>query len=72
MAEMSMAQIRGYVRAQAAEVVGSEVDLVLGRRGLSPALYGQIREAAVAQLIAAIAHDVLSGELVGSTRTLAA
>jgi hypothetical protein len=72
MAEMSMAQIRGYVRAQAAEVVGSEVERVLCRRGLSPALREGISEAAVTQLIAGIAHDMLSGELMGSPRTLAA
>jgi len=71
-ADMSMAQIRGYVRAQAATLVGSQVDGVLGRRNLSPALYEEIREIAVAKLIGAVAHDVLSGELPASSRTMAA
>jgi hypothetical protein len=72
MANMSIAQIRGYVRAQAAALVGSEVERVLCRRSLSPALYGEIREAAIAQLIGGIAHDVLSVERPVSLRTMAA
>jgi hypothetical protein len=72
MAEMSMAQIRGYVRAHAAALVESEVDRVLCHRSLSPALYGEIREAAIGQLIGGVAHDVLNGELPASTRTMAA
>ncbi len=71
-ADMSMAQIRGYVRARAAALVGSEVERVLGRRNLSPALHGEIKEIAVAKLIGWVTHDVLSGELPASTRTMAA
>jgi hypothetical protein len=71
-ADMSIAQIRGYVRAQAAALVDTEVDRVLCRRGLTPGLYAEIREIAVAQLIGGIAHDVLSREIAANKRTLAA
>ena len=71
-AEMTVAQIRGYVRAQATALVESEVDHVLCRHHLSPALCGEIREAALGQLVGTTIHDVLSGELPATMRTMAA
>ena len=69
---MSVAEIRGYVRAQAAGYVGDEVDQVLCRRRLKPALRNRVADAAINQLVGMIAHDVLSGEPSASTRPLAA
>jgi hypothetical protein len=71
-ADMSAAQIRGYVRAQAAASVDKEVDLAVCRRHLTPSLHGEIRETALALLVGAIIHDVFSDELPAGTRTLAA
>jgi hypothetical protein len=69
---MNAAQIRGYVRAQAAASVDREVDLAVCRRHLAPSLHGEIRETALALLVGAIIHDMLSGELPAGRRTLAA
>ena len=71
-AEMSIAQIRGYIRAQAATVVDGEVDLMSHRRHLAPSLRAEIRETALALLVGGVIHDVLSEELPAGTRTLAA
>src|SRR3990172_3432251 len=58
---MSIAEIRGYVRAQAAGCVAGEVDQVLCRRSVKPALRSRVVDAVVDQLVNMVAHDVLSG-----------
>lgn len=69
---MTAPQIRGYVRAQAAASVETEVDRVLRRRNLSLSLSGETKEAAINQLIGGVIHDVLCGNPPGMIETVAA
>lgn len=59
-ANMSMAEVRGYLRAQAAECVAAEIDRVVRHGRLQPVLSQGVMEAAIDQLVAAVAHDVFS------------
>ena len=72
LANMGIAEIRGYVRAYAAGCVGLEVRQVAERRNLRQGLYARVTDAAVDQLVSMIARDVLSGELSYSQKSLAA
>ena len=71
-ANMSIAQIRGYVRSHAAGCVDEEVSCSLSRRRLNPALHRRVTDAAVDQLILMLAHDILCGQLPVYTRPMAA
>ena len=71
-ANMSIAEIRGYVRAQAAGCVAGEVDYVLCHRCLKPALRNRVVDAAVDQLVSMVARDILSREPPANTKTMAA
>jgi len=57
---MSIAVVRGYVRAQAAGCVATEVEQALARRNLKPRLRTQVAASALDQLIGMVVHDVLS------------
>ncbi len=72
LANMSIAQIRGYVRAYAAGCVGLEVRQAAARRNLRHGLFARVEKAAIDQLVGMIARDVLSGELSYSQKSLAA
>ena len=71
-ATMSIAEARGYVRAQAAAVVEEAADGLLCRDHLSPALRNRVRELAISQLIGVTLHDLLTVELPATVRTRAA
>jgi len=71
-ANMGIAEIRGYARAQSVGCIAAEVGRVLSRRRLNPNLYNRVMDAAVDQLVAGVAHDALIGELPASTRPMAA
>ena len=71
-ANMGIAEIRGYVRAQAAGCVGNEVDQALCRRRLKPALHTKVADGAIDQLVRMVAHDVLGGAPPANARTMAA
>lgn len=69
---MSIAEMRGYARAQAAGCVSDEVDRVLYRRHLKPTLRSQIVDAAVDQVIGMLVHDFLSTVPPVNANTMAA
>jgi hypothetical protein len=71
-ASMSIAAIRGYLRAQAGECVGSRVDEVLFRHRLNPSLGARVVASAISQFVGMAVHDILSEELPASKRSLAA
>lgn len=71
-AEMSVAEIRGYVRAHAVGLLEQEVDRALLRRGLNHRLHGRVIDAAVSQLVGMVAHDVLSGVSTTDMKMMAA
>lgn len=71
-ANMSPAELRGYVRAQAAGFVGSEVEQAIRRRRLRIDLRSRLIDASVDQLVNMVAHDVLCGEPPARVRTMAA
>jgi len=72
LANMSIAEVRGYIRAYAVGCVGLEVRQAASRRNLRQGLWSRIEKAAVDQLVGMIARDVLSGELSYSQKSLAA
>jgi len=69
---MSVAEVRGYVRAQAAGCVATEVEQVLARRHLKPRLRAQVAASALDQLIGMVVHDVLSEQAPSEASTMAA
>jgi hypothetical protein len=69
---MEVAEIRGYVRALADGFIAPEVDQVLDRRRLSPALRPQVLASAVEQLISLTVRDALSHVSPAAARPLAA
>jgi hypothetical protein len=71
-ANMSLPEIRGYLRALASASVPEEVDQLLERRALKPTLRAKVIEVATDQLINMVAHDVFSGEAPYVARTMAA
>jgi len=71
-ASMSVAEVRGYVRAQAAGCVATEVEQVLARRHLKPRLRAQVAASALDQLIGMVVHDVLSEQAPSEASTMAA
>ena len=71
-ASMSVAEVRGYVRAQAAGCVATEVEQVFARRRLKPALRTQVAASALDQLISMVVYDVLSEAASSDANTMAA
>jgi hypothetical protein len=71
-ASMSLAEIRGYVRAQAAGYVEAEVDRAVRCGHLSRLLRSRVTDAAVDQLVCVVAHDAFIAESPMSPRTMAA
>jgi hypothetical protein len=71
-AGMSVAEVRGYVRALAEGVVAAEVDQAINRRRLNPALSPRVVAAAVDQLINLAVRDALSDAAPPAVRPLAA
>ncbi len=69
---MSVAEVRGYARAQAVAIVAPEVDEALVRRRLNPALRNAVLEASIDQLVALAVRDVLSEAPAPATRSMAA
>jgi hypothetical protein len=59
---MSLAEVRGYARAQAGEYAEAEVDLVLERRQLHPSLRARVLDSAIDQLIFMTVRTLLSRE----------
>ncbi len=71
-AGMSLAELRGYARAQAAGLVAAEADRVLGRRHLKPATRDRVLAAGVNQAVNMAVRDALSGPPPAAARTIAA
>ena len=71
-AGMGMARVKGYVRALAEGFVVAEVDEVLERRRLNPALRARVVASAVEQLIVLAVRDWLSELAPAGARPLAA
>jgi hypothetical protein len=69
---MSVAEVRGYVRALAEGFIVGEVDQVLNRRRLNPTLRLRVVAAAVDQLINLAVRDALSDAASANVRPLAA
>jgi hypothetical protein len=69
---MSVAEVRGYARALAEGFVVAEVDHVLDRRRLSPALRPRVVSSAVDQLVNLAVRDALSDGSSADVRPLAA
>ncbi len=69
---MSVAEIRGYVRAFAHARIVSEVELAIERRKLDRSVRHSVADVAVDQLIAMVLHDVLSAPATESPRSMAA
>jgi hypothetical protein len=69
---MSIAAIRGYVRAQAGGCVRSKVDQIASHHGLKPALRARVTDAAIEQLVGMVLHDFLCGASLVGERSMAA
>jgi hypothetical protein len=72
MGSMTIAAIRGYMRAQAGGCIESKLDEVMFRRGSNPALRARVAASAIDQLVAMAVRDVLNGERPARRRLLAA
>ena len=69
---MSLAELRGYARAQAAGLVAAEADRVLGRRHLRPPMRDRVLAAGVDQVVNMAVRDALSGPAADAARPIAA
>jgi len=69
---MSTPEIRGYARAYAAEFADAQVDDVLGRHFLRPALRLRVLISGIDQLVNMAVRDALSVEMSADVRPLAA
>ena len=69
---LSIAEIRGYVRARAGDCVEAEVDSVLDRRQLGPSLRARVLASAIDQLILMTVRGLLSQESWVAPKPLAA
>ena len=69
---MSIPEIRGYARAHAVVFVAAQVDEVLERRSLRPALRARVAASAVDQLVSMTVRDALCDESPAEPRLLAA
>jgi hypothetical protein len=69
---LSIAEIRGYVRARAGDCVEAEVDSVLTRRQLEPSLRARVLASAIDQLILMTVRNLLSQESIAVPQSLAA
>ena len=70
--DMSIAETRGYVRAQSAGYVADEVNHILCQRHVKPALRKRIADMAVDQLVGMVVRDVLCEDVSGRARSMAA
>jgi hypothetical protein len=70
--EMSIAEIRGYVRARASVYIRDELDETICRRQINPGLRHAIAAAAIDQLVVTVLRDVLCGERTAVAKPLAA
>ena len=71
-AGMSLAELRGYARAQAAGLVAAEADRVLGHRHVRPPVRERVLAAGVDQVVNMAVRDVLCGLPVAAARPIAA
>jgi hypothetical protein len=69
---MSIAAIRGYIRAQAGECVAAMVEQFAIHNRLKPALRARVEDAAINQLVGLVLHDFLSGVSPAEEKSLAA
>jgi hypothetical protein len=71
-AGMSVPEIRGYVRAHAAGVAADQVEVVLSRRALKPALGSRVLASGIDQLVSMAVRDALIDESPAEARPMAA
>jgi hypothetical protein len=69
---MSAAEVRGYVRAYATEIVAVEADWALHRHRLGPAYRPQVVESGIEQIVAMVVRDALRLAPQAEARPLAA
>jgi hypothetical protein len=69
---MSTPEIRGYVRAYAVGCAANQVDQVLNRWCLKPALRLQVLASGVEQLVSMAVRDALSDEMPTDVKPMAA
>jgi hypothetical protein len=69
---MSIPEIRGYVRAHAAGIAESQIDLVLDRRSLRASLRTHVLASSIDQLVGMAVRDALSDEMPADARLMAA
>ncbi|MBN1394394.1 MAG: hypothetical protein JW959_05185 [Pirellulales bacterium] len=69
---MDIPEIRGYVRAQAARPLASEVERTIERHRVAPGLKGRIIEAAIVQMVGMIVRDVLGDPYMAPSEKIAA
>ena len=70
--DMSMAELRGYVRAQAAAWIDGEIDHLACRDSWKPALRSRVTDTAVNRLISMVTHDALTDCTPASLQNMAA
>jgi hypothetical protein len=71
-AGMSVPEIRGYVRAHAAGIVAGQVEEVVSRRSLRPALVTRVLASGIDQLVTMAVRDALIDESPAEARPMAA
>jgi hypothetical protein len=69
---MTAAEVRGYVRAYATEIVAVETDWALNRHRLGPAYRARVVESGIEQIVAMIVRDALRAAAPAEVRPLAA
>lgn len=69
---MSIAAIRGYMRARSAAWIERKVEEVLFRRRCNPALRERVVDSAISQFVGMVVRDILLGELPIGERSMAA
>jgi hypothetical protein len=71
-ADMTLAEIRGYVRAQTSGFIDAEVDQSMGSIRLGAALRSRITDGAIDRLAAMIVAEAAESEVATDRRILAA
>ncbi len=69
---MSVAELRGYARAQAGDLAAAEVEISLGRHRLRESVREPILMAGIEQLVELIVHDAVAEESWSAARPIAA
>jgi hypothetical protein len=69
---MSTPEIRGYARAYAAGIADTQVDQILGRHLLKPALRLRVLASGIDQLVGMMVRDALNDDVAADARPLAA